>query len=145
MNETMPVDLGAAIATEPMWLRLWVMILAATNLAAVFFVITKQAGKYRVRVESLAILFSLLAAGIFMSWLYDKVGYVRLLGLPHIIFWLPVYVWLLSKYRRGEFSFPFKQYLIVYFVIVGISLVIDVSDVTRYLLGDRQPLHITSQ
>ncbi|MGI9286525.1 MAG: hypothetical protein ACR2P1_14150 [Pseudomonadales bacterium] len=134
--------MGAAIATEPMWLQVWLLLLGAANLAAIFFVFTKRSGKIAVRVEALAIIFSFLAAGIFMSWLYGKVGYVRLLGLPHLVFWLPVFVWLLNKYRRDEFSAPFKQYLIVYFIIAGLSLVIDAADVARYLLGDREPLHL---
>lgn len=142
MNETMPADLGAAIATEPMWLQVWVLMLGVANLAAMFFVITRQSGKVAVRVEAFAIIFSFLAAGVFMSWLYGKVGYVRLLGLPHLVFWLPVFVWLLRKFLRGEFSAPFKQYLVVYFAIAGLSLVIDAADVARYLLGDRQPLHL---
>ncbi len=142
MNDSMPANLQAAIATEPMWLQLWVMLLVVVNLAALLFVITKQTGHYRVRWESLAILFSFVAAGIAMSWLYQQVGYVRLLGLPHLVFWLPVYIWLLRKYRHGEFVVPFKQYLLVYFVIAGISLVIDAIDVARYLLGNQQPLHL---
>ncbi len=137
MNEIVPVDLGAAIATQPMWLQVWVMILTVVNLSAIFFAGKKQNGKLRVRIEALAIVFSFIAAGMLMSWLYNKVGFVRLLGLPHLIFWLPVYIWLLIKFRRNEFSFPFKQYLVVYFVIAGISLIIDIVDVTRYLLGDQ--------
>lgn len=142
MNDTMPADLAAAIATEPMWFQVWLLMLAAANLAAIFFVITRQNGKLGMRVEALAIIISFLAAGIFMTWLYGVVGYVRLLGLPHLVFWLPVYVWLFGKYRKGEFSSPFKQYLIIYFVIAGLSLVIDAADVTRYLLGERQALHL---
>ncbi len=137
MNEIVPVDLGAAIATQPMWLQVGVMILTVVNLSAIFFAGKKQNGKQRVRIEALASVFSFIAAGMLMSWLYNKVGFVRLLGLPHLIFWLPVYIWLLIKFRRNEFSFPFKQYLVVYFVIAGISLIIDIVDVTRYLLGDQ--------
>lgn len=142
MNDTMPANLEAAIATEPMWLQVWIIILVVTNLAAVLFIVTKKSGSYRPRIESIAILASFLAAGLFMSWLYAQVGYVRLLGLAHLVFWLPVYVWLVGKYRKGEFVAPFKQYLMVYFLVAGLSLVIDTADVARYLLGDTQPLHI---
>ena len=135
MNETVPADLNAAIAGQPMWLQAWVLVLVITNLAAVFFIVTKQQGRYRPRPEALAILVSFFAAAIFMSWLYDQVGFVRLLGLPHLVFWLPVYIWLLIRYRAGRYAAPFKQYLLVYFLIDGISLLIDASDVVRYLLG----------
>ena len=88
-------------------------------------------------VEALAILVSFFAAGAAMGWLYQQLGYVRLLGLPHLVFWLPVYAWLVVKFRRNEFTPPFKHYLLLYFLVAGISLVLDFVDVFRYLLGER--------
>jgi hypothetical protein len=135
MNETMPADLNAAIATQPMWLQIWIMILVAVNLVAILFILTRQTGRLRIRPESIAVVVSFFAAGLLMSWLYGRVGYVRLLGLPHLIFWTPVYIWLFTKFRSGKFKTPFKQYVMVYLVIAGISLVIDAVDVVRYGLG----------
>ena len=146
MNETMPADLASAISSEPMWLQHWISVLVVVNMAAILFIVRKNSeGKLRPRIEAFAILASMMAAGIFMSWLYEQVGYVRLLGLAHIVFWLPVFVWLAVKFRRGEFSGPFKYYLILYFVIDGASLAIDTADVVRYLAGDRQALHLRHQ
>ena len=135
MNETTPADLNAAIAMQSAWLQAWVMVLVVVNLAAALFLVVRRDGKFSLRVEALAILVSFFAAGAFMGWLYDQVGYVRLLGLPHLLFWMPVYVWLVIKFRRNEFTPPFKQYLILYFLIAGASLVLDLIDVLRYLLG----------
>jgi len=42
VHEAMPPDLGAAIATQPMWLQIWVLVLVLVNLMAVFFAITRQ-------------------------------------------------------------------------------------------------------
>ena len=138
----MPVDLMAAIATEPLWLQIWVGLLGLANLGALLFVLVKQDDKWRPRKETLAILASFMLAGAFMEWLYHQVGYVRLLGLPHLVFWTPVYAWLLLRYRKGDFSGLFKHYLLFYLIIAGISLVIDSVDVIRYLLGDHTPLHL---
>ncbi|MCG8339399.1 MAG: hypothetical protein MJE63_33240 [Proteobacteria bacterium] len=135
MNETIPANLNAAIATQPMMIRVWIMVLVAVNLVAILFILTRQRGKLKIRPESMAVVVSFFAAGLFMSWLYGRVGYVRLLGLPHLIFWTPVYIWLFLKFRKGEFKTPFKQYVMVYLVIAGISLVIDAVDVVRYGLG----------
>ena len=134
MNETMPADLSAAIAMQAPWLQAWVMILVVVNLAAALFLVARRDGKFALRIEALAILISFFAAGAFMGWLYDQVGYVRLLGLPHLVFWLPVYLWLVVKFRRNEFTPPFKQYLMLYFLVAGISMVLDFFDVVRYLL-----------
>ena len=135
MKEAMPADLNAAIALQPAWLQAWVMVLVIVNLAALLFVITRRDGKFGVRMEALAIVASFLVAGAAMAWLYQQVGYVRLLGLPHLIFWLPVYTWLVVKFGRNTFTPPFKQYLALYFLIAGISLLVDFVDVLRYLLG----------
>lgn len=135
MNETMPADLNAAIAMQSAGLQAWVMVLVVVNLAAALFLVARRDGKFSLRVEALAILVSFFAAGAFMGWLYEQVGYVRLLGLPHLVFWLPVYVWLAMKFRRDAFTPPFKQYLMLYFLVAGVSLVLDFLDVLRYLLG----------
>ncbi len=140
MNEPMPVDLSAAIASSASWVQMWVQILVVVNIAAVLFVLKKKERTLSIRIEAVAIVASFILAGAMMAWMYGQIGFVRLLGLPHLVFWLPVYIWLLLKFRRGEFGPPFKYYLLLYFLIAGISLVIDVSDVTRYLLGERQPL-----
>ncbi len=135
MNEIIPASLSATIASQPMLIRVWIMVVVSVNLVAILFILTRQSGKLKIRPESMAVVVSFFVAGLFMSWLYGRIGYVRLLGLPHLIFWTPVYIWLLLKFRRGEFKTPFKQYVMVYLVIAGISLVIDAVDVVRYAMG----------
>jgi len=132
-----PPTLDQAIATEPLWLQAWVGLLVVVNLLAVLFVIGRDP-RWRIRPEPVAILVSFFAAGLFMSWLYAQVGYVRLLGLPHLVFWTPVWAWLLVRRREIGTQSWFGRYVHAYLVVAGISLVIDAVDVTRYLLGDGQ-------
>jgi len=131
-----PASLSAAISIEPAWLRLWILTLIVVNLAALFFVVGRKDGRWGVRFESIAIVASFVAAGAFMSWLFDQVGYMRLLGLAHLVFWGPAWIWVLTRYRSGSSGGIFRRYLQSYLVIAGISLVIDTVDVVRYLLGD---------
>ena len=109
----------------------------ATNLAAVLFVVGRRDGRWLFRPEALAILIAFFAAASLMEYLYGLYGYVRLLGLAHLLFWTPVYAWI--YFRRRPLHPPsqslFGKYLVVYLVINGISLVIDVVDVTRYFIG----------
>lgn len=138
----MPPTLEAAMATEPAWLQAWIMVLVVTSLAALVFVVRrKEAGGLGVRVEPVAILVSFFAAGAFMGWLYDQVGYVRLLGLAHLVFWGPVWGWILSRRSAIGTGTLFGKYVHVYLAIAGISLAIDAIDVVRYLIGDGQLLH----
>ena len=135
-----PATLAQAIATEPLWLRGWIAVLVGTNLLAVLFVVTRQQGRWRVRPEPIAILVAFFAAGWLMEWMYARVGYVRLLGLAHLVFWGPVWAWLLA--RRGQIGMGswFGRYVHFYLLVAGISLAIDAVDVVRHLLGDGQLL-----
>jgi len=138
----MPPSLDAALATEPLWLQAWVLLLVVTHLAALLFVVRRRPqGGLAVRTEPIAIVLSFLAAGLFMGWLYEQVGYVRLLGLPHLVFWTPVWVWMLRRRRALGARTLFGKYVHAYLVVAGLSLVIDLVDVARYLVGDGQLLH----
>lgn len=138
----MPPTLNEALATEPAWLQAWVMLLVITHLAAILFVVRRRPeGGLAVRPEPVAIVLSFLAAGLFMGWLYEQVGYVRLLGLPHLVFWGPVWVWLLRRRRSLGTQSLFGKYVHAYLLVAGTSLVIDLIDVVRYLVGDGQLLH----
>jgi hypothetical protein len=136
MDSELPQSLMEAMGTEPLWLQAWVGVLMAVNLAALLFVARREAGGWKVRWEPVAILVSFFAAAMMMDALYAAVGYVRLLGLAHLVFWGPVWGWIL--WHRSQYSTrnAFGVYLHAYLVIAGISLAIDALDVVRYLLGD---------
>lgn len=136
MESGMPQTLNAAIATEPVWLQAWVATLVLTHLIALAFVVAREQGAWRLRAEPLAIFASFIGSTLCISWLYDVVGYVRLLGLAHLVFWTPVFVWVFMRFRATGSQSVFGKYLLAYLVIAGISLVIDVVDVVRYLMGD---------
>lgn len=137
----MPETLNDAIATEPMWLQAWVYTLVLTHLIAILFVVARADGKWLVRYEPMAILVSFIAAGVFMGWLYEQVGYVRLLGLAHLVFWTPAFVWVFLRRKAIGTASIFGKYIVLYLVIAGISLFIDLIDVIRYFLGDGELLN----
>ena len=130
-------NLGDAIwATQPGWLLAYLMVLVAANLGAVFFIAKKTPQGWRPRYEALAIVAAFLLAGEFMEYLYQQYGYVRLLGLAHIVFWTPVYAWIFT-HRKDYAAYPyFSKFVPFYLVMAGISLTIDVIDLLRYALGE---------
>jgi hypothetical protein len=117
-------------------------LLETTGLpAALLFAVGRSEGRWLVRAEPIAIVASFVPAGVFMSWLYAQVGYVRLLGLAHLVFWGPVWAWILSRRRAIGTETLFGKYVQLYLAFAGASLVIDATDVLRYLLGDGALLH----
>lgn len=129
--------LGEAIsATQPSWLLAYLTVLVAANLGAVFFIAKRTANGWRPRYEAIAIVVSFLLAGEFMEYLYQQYGYVRLLGLAHIVFWTPVYAWIFTHRKDYETTPYFAKFVMFYLVMAGISLAIDIIDVARYALGE---------
>ncbi|MDZ7824935.1 MAG: hypothetical protein U5R48_01530 [Gammaproteobacteria bacterium] len=136
MNGTEPASLGGALLAEPLWLQGWVLLLVVVHLLAIVFVVGREDGARRVRAEPVAILASFLVAAILMEWLFQQYGYVRLLGLAHLLGWTPVYVWVLLRRRRIGLATLHGRWIHAYLLIAGLSLIIDAVDVVRWLLGD---------
>ncbi len=141
MDPAMPATLGDAIGTEPAWLQAWVLILGVVHIAAVAFVVGRDRGRWVIRPEPIAVVASFIAAALFMTWLYSQVGYVRLLGLAHLVCWTPVYLWILARRRTIGGGTLFAKWIYAYLSIAGVSLVIDAVDVIRHLVGDGELLH----
>ncbi len=135
MGTEAAATLNDAIATQPMWLQAWVMVLVLTHVLALVFVVTKSADGWRVRGEPIAIFLSFAAAAVLMTWLFEQYGYVRLLGLGHLVFWTPAYVWVAMRRRQIGTDSRFGKYVQVYLLVAGISLVVDAIDVVRYFTG----------
>ncbi len=125
------------IANGPTWVYIWVMWMGIINVAAVLFLIRRTDGKFRIgHIEAVAILATMGVMATFMGWLFDQVGYVRLLGLPHMLFWTPLAIYLWKRLNHHSQTSVFGIYLRVLLATITISLVIDYIDVGRYLAGD---------
>ena len=132
----LPATMGEAILTAPWWLQAWIGILVLAIAGALLFVVGRDQGEWRVRPEAVAIIASAVLASMIMDWIYVSYGYVRLLGLGHLIAWTPVYLWIITHRQRFPVTTIYGKYIRFYLIIAGISLLIDAADVIRYLLGD---------
>lgn len=136
MNGIDPATLSEAIALQPTWLKIWMYSMGAVNMAAILFLFRRREKSWGIRLEAWAILAAFFAAGVMMNMLYAEYGYVRLLGLAHLVFWTPAWIWIWN--RRAEHAPAdtlFGKYVLLYLTINGISLVIDAVDVMRYFTG----------
>ncbi len=142
LSNTLPNNLGDAIASEPLWLTAWLIVLGGTHFLALAFVVYKNEARWRFRWEPLAIVGCFFLAGVIMNALYAQYGYVRLLGLGHLIGWAPIYAWMLYRRKGIGFAGIWGKYVHWYLLIAGISLVIDAVDVVRYFVGDDGSLYL---
>ena len=120
-------------AHGPAWVLYWMYWMGFINFAAIFFVWKK--------VEARWILAAMIANMVFMGqFLFPTYGYVRLLGLSHIIFWTPLAIYL---FRRNVFQKPkgiYDLYLLAVLITISVSLVFDYIDLARYLMGETDPM-----
>jgi len=113
----------------PIHWQLWIGLLFLTNMAAVFFL---------PRAEALVVLAGLLFGALLQMGLFARFGFVRLLGLGHF-HWFVMIAWLATRLGSIRGAGLFYNWVLAVMVLCGLSLVIDVVDVIRYLRGERKP------
>ena len=125
-----------AVALQPAWVQIWLNILLfgvfLLPLSFLFWRQSRLAGIVTLAAAALG------AGGVF--WLYAQLGYVRLLGLPHILLWTPAAIYLWSQIRRADMPAWPRRLISISLVVIVISLAFDVADVGRWLLGEREAL-----
>jgi len=124
------MDMGLInrIAEGPAWIFWWTRVIDTTNWLLVPFAFVDRRAHWGVT--------AWLANIIMILTLYGTFGYVRLLGLSHILVWTPylIYLWRMRA--------PFKEenlagkYLHWFMIMASVSLVFDYIDLVRYIMGD---------
>lgn len=137
------------IALQPALVQNWIQFMGLVNMAALlFFVVGLGRGLLGLRGpegafklyywEGMVMLVAAAISSVFMEYLFAEYGYVRLLGLAHVVFWTPVVVWLALRLKSG--AIPIKSVFGGYIALLVAtntgSLILDFMDVGRYLLGD---------
>lgn len=129
MSSLMSIATGFAerLLAQPWWLQVWIGWMIAVNTASFAFR-TERAGRFTI--------FAWLGNIATMSALFAMVGYVRLLGLSHVLWWTPLLI-ILWRQRPWPPAGAFGLWLRLLFATNLISLIVDYLDVGRYLLGAR--------
>jgi hypothetical protein len=128
-----------ALAQQPQWVQLWTNFMGIVILV-VFVVLLFSRTTRR---DALIIFLVNLSVYFTMMWMYGELGYVRLLGLPHVILWTPLCLYLLRRLSNPYIRAPFRQAIWLLLLVMVISLGFDYADVVRYLLGEQAQLATT--
>lgn len=89
--------------------------------------------------EAKLILAAFFVGAFIMIGISQSLGYVRLLGLGHMLPWTPLMAYLVTRIRAGNAQGGYLFYLKAVLVTDCLSLILDFTDVTRYLFGERAP------
>ncbi len=124
-------DIIQHLNTGPQWVKYWVLFMAGVFTLSLLFISKRK----DIRWISLS---TLVLAPVIMAALYAHFGFERILGLGHILGWAPglYYVW------RHKNDWNIKEtlagkYLLLAVITMLISLVFDISDLLRFILGER--------
>lgn len=134
MNNT--ISFHDAMFSATGWILIWFywlgMAMVVTPLALAFSKATRR--------DALIVLLTNIVVVVSMGWLYDQIGYVRLLGIVHVILWTPLLVYLVGRARNSEITLPFRLVIWLFVASLAVSLGFDYVDVARYLLGERDSM-----
>lgn len=125
-----------AVQTLPAALRLWVLWLTLAMVAAPALLLAFRA----TRRDGLIVLAATVAVMVGMQAMYQAAGFVRLLGLVHVVIWGPLAAWLAWRLGTAALPRPARAVIAVFLLTISVSLVFDVIDVARWLAGDRASL-----
>lgn len=117
------------------WIRAWVAMLV--------WIMVGGPMLFWDHFEARVILATIMFAGLLMSWLTGRYGFVRLLGLGHLPF-LPLWAYLFDKARDYPHGDAFGTYLWIVLGVITISLAFDIADVIRYIRGERAEMVVTN-
>ena len=120
-----PILFFIDLAKQPLWVSVWVAVLALVNIASLFF--------WPVFLAKVIFVTFMLSAVAMMA-LYSYFGFAKILGIGHI-FWVILLPYILLQVAHTDGAF--FVYLVVLSVILTVSLVFDAIDIWKYFHGER--------
>ncbi len=128
-------EFNLIVAQQPQWVQIWMNVLSfGAFLLPVSLLIWRQT---RLTALITVIGSGLGAAGVLL--IFNQLGYVRLMGLGHAVFWTPLAWYLWRQQARADIAEAPRWIIRFVLMTIVISLAFDYADVLRYLLGDRTP------
>ena len=121
--------LGTILTFPKPWVA-WIMLLVMANMVLPLLFIGTTEGK--------VVLGAFVLAIILQTAIFATKGFVRLLGIGHIA-WVPMVYWLWTRLDLAPVGSLFRYWLLATIVLVSLALLIDATDVIRYLRGERKP------
>lgn len=111
------------------WL-VWIGVMVIMNLVAPFLFLDT--------LEAKVVLATFMLGVVLQTAIFSARGFVRLLGLGHSA-WIPLVIWLWTRLDSISPGSSTGYWVIGVMAVNTVSLVIDVTDVIRYINGDRTP------
>lgn len=134
------MNFADALVQQPMWVGLWLnWLVVGAFLLPLVLLAWRQS-----RVVGIIAVLASVISGVLINLMFLQLGHVKLLGLPHIIVWVPLLIYLNAQQKLPEMPvWPRRIIHVIMFTLV-VSLAFDTIATMQYLLGDRTPVTIAS-
>lgn len=130
------MSFNEALATQPVWVQYWVAFMGLVTAATIITLLFSRPA----RRIAIVLIVTMLATFATMLWAHSQIGFVRLLGLVHVVFWTPLAIYLWRRVTSDPVASQCRQVIWLLLAVMVISLAFDYVDVVRYLLGERASL-----
>ena len=131
---SVPFEFMKTMFVNGVGLATWIALLLTVNMLVPLIFINTLEGRL--------VLAAAVVGALIQMLVFATKGFVRLLGIGHI-FWIPLLPWMWTRLDGWPPDDLMGSWIAAVILLDGISLIIDATDVTRYLAGDRTP-HLTT-
>lgn len=123
----------ADVKLLPQWVQIWMDVIGLVLLSStIVLMISKQT-----RMLGGYLLMSTMLAVVTMVWMHSQMGMVRLLGIVHIVLWMPMIVHIWKRLRSDPPARLQTVFMTILMITCSLALIFDFYDVARWLFGQR--------
>ncbi len=115
------------------WMIVWLYWMSFAIIVTPLVLVFSKA----TRLDAAIVFLTNMAMFVGMAWVYDLIGYVRLMGIVHVILWTPLFIYLFRRAKNGEMPLLCRLAMWMFVATLAVSLVFDYTDFARYMLGER--------
>ena len=133
----MEQDFETAISYAPQWVQYWLNWMMVIIIASPILLLFQK----QTRKDAIIVFIAMAISIIAVNYLFMEFGYVRLLGLGHIITWTPLAYYLFKRLRHHDINKLGRITIQILLATILISLAFDYIDTIRYILGDRDIMY----
>ena len=124
------VDFFRTMLKMPKLWLFWLALLMTANMIGPIVFIKSLEGRM--------VILAAMAGAAAQVAIFGSKGFVRLLGVGHLP-WVPLIFWLWFRLDQVPGDSIFRYWILSVIVLDTLSLIIDTTEVVRYISGDREP------
>lgn len=118
----------AYVAALPVWVQYWIYwMLAVLGLGSLVFSFTRPEARW--------LLLGFILSGVAAMGLGMTIGWNKLWGVTHLVFWTPVVIYYIRRWPLVEKRSVFGVWFVLALATMIVSLVFDAKDAVEYLVG----------